>query len=182
MNSPLSARPKGLSRLVVAWCALGVALSGCSGGNPLDKKINSADQVSFSMWETKVESDLTPDQVADLKAALQEGRFHIMSAGEVHGSEAIESAIMDAINGRQLREVIMQGLGWQLDRSESERATLEDSLKKNALMTTRPGDIESKQYLEDLHDRQVTRLAAATEDVKKVRERIAAETAVPAAK
>jgi hypothetical protein len=182
MSTPFTPRPEVPSRLIVACSLLGLVLAGCGGANPLDKKINSADQVSFSMWESKIESDLTPEQVADLKAALQEGRFHIMVAGQVHGSEAIESALMDTINGRQLREVIIQGLGWQLDRADAERATLEDSLKKNALMTTKPGDIESKQYLEDLHDRQVTRLAAATEDVRKVKERIAAETAVPAAK
>ena len=182
MSTPLAPRREASVLPKAACLVLCVALAGCGGGNPLDKKIDSGDQVSFSMWESKVESDLTPDQVADLKAALQEGRFHIMAKGDVHGSEAIESALMDSINGRQLREVILQGLGWQLDRSESERATLEDSLKKNALMTTRPGDVESKQYLEDLHDRQVTRLAAATEDVKKVRDRIAAETAVPTAK
>jgi hypothetical protein len=80
-----------------------------------------------------------------------------------------------------VREVILQGLGWGLDRAEAERALLEDSLKKNAQMTTKPGDTASSNYLSDLHGRQVARLDAAAEEVKKTRERIAAETA-PAAK
>lgn len=153
------------------------AMAGCGPSDPLEKKVNSADNVSFAMWESKVEGDLTPDQAADLKQALQEGRFHIMAEGSVHGSDAIEEALMQAIDGKTLREVILQGLGWGLERSEAERARLEDSLKKNAQMTTRPGDTDSANYLADLHERQVARLEAATEEVKRTRERIAANTA-----
>jgi hypothetical protein len=154
--------------------------SGC-GGDPLERKVISTDQVSFSIWESKAEESLTPDQAADMKAALQEYKFHIMAADTAHGSEAIEAAVLDMINGKTLREVILQGLGWELDRSEAERAKLEDAMQKNAQMTTRAGDTASANYLSDLHDRQVGRLQAAADEVKKTRERIAAETA-PAAK
>jgi hypothetical protein len=147
----------------------------------MEHKVNSADQVSFSIWESKAESSLAPDQVADIKAALQEYKFHIMADGSAHGSEAIDAAALEMINGKTLREVILQGLNWELDRTEAERAKLEDSMKKNAQMTTRPGDTASANYLSDLHDRQVARLEAAAEEVKKTRERITAETA-PAAK
>jgi hypothetical protein len=161
---------------LASCCTLVLGLSACSGGDPLEKKVDSGDQLAFSMWESKVESTLTPEQTEDLKAALQEGRFHIMAAGTAQGSDGIEAALMDSINGKTLRQVILQGLGWKLDRAEEERARLDDSLKKNAQMTTRPGDVDSAHYLQDLHERQVNRLAAATEEVKKTRERIAAET------
>jgi hypothetical protein len=154
--------------------------SGCSHTDPLDKKVESGDFVSFSIWESKAESNLLPEQVADLKQALQEYRFHIMAAGTAHGGEAIEADLLQEIDGKTLRAVILTGLGWGLDRSDAERAQLDDSLKKNAQMTTRAGDTASANYLSDLHERQVNRLAAATEEVRKTRERITAETA-PAA-
>jgi hypothetical protein len=172
--------PSGRWLLAVS-AALCLAAAGCGPSDPLEKKVNAADNLSFTIWETKVEEVLAPEQAADMKQALQEYRFHIMAEGSVHGSEAIGDALMQMIDGKTLRQVLLQGLGWGLDRSEAERAQLEDSLKKNALMTTRPGDTASANYLADLRDRQVTRLAAAAEEVRKTRERIAADAA-PAAK
>jgi hypothetical protein len=163
--------------LLAASAALCMAVAGCGPSDPLEKKVNAADNLSFAIWETKAEGDLAPELAADMKQALQEYRFHIMAEGSVHGSEAIGDALMQMIDGKTLRQVILQGLGWGLERSEAERAQLEDSLKKNALMTTRPGDTASANYLADLRDRQVARLAAAAEEVKKTRERIAADTA-----
>jgi hypothetical protein len=160
---------------IFGMCACLIA-AGCSQGNPLDKRVQSADYVSFAIWEEKVESDLAPDQVADLKQALQEARFHIMAEDTAHGSEAVEAALMDSLNGQTLREVILKGLGWELDRAEAERARLEDSLKKNAQMTTKPGDSDSANYLSDLRERQTNRLEAATEEVNRTRARITAET------
>jgi hypothetical protein len=175
MNKPRGT-PPGTPGLAAA-CAFLLLLAGCGGGDPLDHKVDSGDQISFSIWESKAEASLTPDQVADMNTALQEYKFHIMAEGTAHGSEAIEAALMDAINGQTLRGIMLQGLGWELDRAEAERARLEDSLKKNAQMSTKPGDTASANYLSDLHERQVARLAAATEEVRKTRERIAAETA-----
>lgn len=177
MNHPRGTRPPWLRSAAQAAAGIGLCLAaGCGNSNPLEAKVISGDQVSFSIWESKAETSLTPDEVTDMKAALQEYKFHIMADGTAHGSEAIEAALMDSINGHTLREVILQGLGWELDRAEAERARLEDSLKKNALMTTKPGDTASANYLSDLHERQVGRLDAASEEVKKTRERIAAET------
>lgn len=142
----------------------------------MDKKVQSADFVSFAIWEEKVEANLAPDQVADLKQALQETRFHIMAEDTAHGSEAVEAALMESIDGQTVRQVILKGLGWELDRAEAERARLEDSLKKNGQMTTKPGDVESASYLSDLRERQTNRLEAAAEEVTRTRARIAAET------
>jgi hypothetical protein len=182
MNTP-NGRGSGSQR--APTCALSALLflflAGCGSTDPLERKVKSSDFVSFSMWEYKAESDLTPDQVADLKQALQEERFHIMAEDKAHGSEAIEDALMETIDGQTLRQVILQGLGYGLDRSEAERDRLEDSLKKNSGMTTRPGDTESASYLSELHDRQVARRDAAAADVRRTRDRIAANTA-PAAK
>jgi hypothetical protein len=133
--------------------------------------------VSFSMWRSKTEAELAPEQVEDLKQALQEMRFHIMAEGKSHGSEAIEDALMLEIDAQTLRQVVLRGLGYGLDRAEAERSALDDSLKKNAQMYTHPGDTASAGYLSDLRGRQVERLKAATEQVAKTRARLAANQA-----
>ena len=46
-------------------------------------------------------------------------------------------------------------------------------------MTTRPGDTASANYLSDLRDRQTERLRAATEEVARIRGRLAASGLPP---
>jgi hypothetical protein len=90
--------------------------------------------------------------------------------------------MLQMVDGQPLRHVFQEGLGWGLERSEAERSTLEAGMKSNALMRTRPGDTDSANYLADLRERQVKRLAAATDAVNHARESLAATgMPVPAA-
>jgi hypothetical protein len=169
-----------LGFLSLALVCLGAA--GCGPGDPLDAKVSANDELGLSMWRGDSSRNLTPQQVADLDRALQEFRFHLMATGAASGSKAVEDAMLEAVNGQTLRHVLQQGLGWELDRAESERLTLAASMKTNALMTTRPGDSDSAEYLADLRERQVARLKAATDEVNHARERLAATgMAVPPA-
>jgi hypothetical protein len=78
--------------------------------------------------------------------------------------------------------VLQQGLGWELERAEAERSTLEAGMRTNAQMRTRPDDTASQDYLTDLRSRQVARLKAATDEVNHDRESLAATgAAVPPA-
>ena len=134
------------------------------------------------MWRSSAEHDLTPQQVIDVDRSLQEIKFQIMAGGTVHGSDAVEAAALQMIDGQTIRHMLQQGLGWELDRAEAERSTLETGMKQNALMTTRPGDIDSADYLAALKQRQTVRLQAATDEVNHARERLAAAGGViPAA-
>jgi hypothetical protein len=86
------------------------------------------------------------------------------------------------INGLTVRQLLQRGLGWELDRAEAERSALETGMRQNALMTTRPGDTDSSEYLIALKERQTARLRAATDEVNRARERLAAAGGVvPAA-
>jgi hypothetical protein len=154
--------------------ALFGAAAGCGPSDPLDGTVSANDELGVKMWRLEVGRDLTPRQGADLDRALQEYRFHLMAAGTVHGSVAIEDAVLQMINGQTVRHVLQEGLGWELERAEAERATLEAGMRTNAQMHTRPGDTDSADYLTDLRTRQVARLKAATDEVNRARESLAA--------
>ena len=150
-----------LGRWFAAMAAV-IALAGCGPSDPLERKVIADNSRSpFGCGEGRRPRDLAPARLADFEQAVQEFRFHIMAEGSVHGSDAVEDATLLLIDRQTVRHVMQQGLGWELERAEAERAQLEDSLKKNALMTTRLGDTASANYLADLRDRQVTDLAPA---------------------
>jgi hypothetical protein len=180
MRPPDERTTRAFLRLLCAVLALAVA--GCGPSDPLDGKVSANDELGLSMWRAEAARQLTPSQAADFDRAVQEMRFHIMAAGTASGSRAVEEAVLQMINGQTVRHVLQQGLGWELDRAESERSTLEAGMKTNALMRTRPGDSDSANYLADLRARQVARLQAATEEVNRARESLAATgLAVPPA-
>jgi hypothetical protein len=148
----------------------------------MESKIDASDELSLSMWRTRAERDLTPQQVSDFDKATQEISLHIMAGGTASGSEAVAEAVRKEINGQTLRHVLQEGLGWEYQRAEAERSALEAGMKANAQMRTRPGDTDSATYLSDLRERQAARLKAATDEVNHARERlVAAGGTVPGA-
>lgn len=159
---------------VVLGGAAGILVSGCAPSDPLDTKVEAADALGLAMWQSRLASRMTPGQVETMNKALQEMRFHIMSAERTSGSEFIERALVDETNGRTLREIERMGLAWELERAQAEWAVLNDSLIKNSLMTTRPGDMDSADYLKSLHERQLARLHAAADEVALTKARLAA--------
>jgi hypothetical protein len=157
--------------LLALACA---ALAGCGPSDPLERRVQARDDLALSMWRSQAERDLTPQQVLDFDRSVQEIKFHIMATGSASGSDAVAAAMRALIDGQTVRHVLRQGLGWELERAEAERSALEAGMKQNALMTTRPGDADSANYLIDLRQRQTARLRAATEEVAHARERLAA--------
>jgi outer membrane murein-binding lipoprotein Lpp len=169
---PRNDRRTATARIFAAALAC-LALAGCGPSDPLDGRVDAADGLAFSMWRSNVERDLTPQQVVE---------FHVMAAGAASGSDAVEAAMRQMINGLTVRQLLQRGLGWELDRAEAERSALETGMRQNALMTTRPGDTDSSEYLIALKERQTARLRAATDEVNRARERLAAAGGVvPAA-
>jgi hypothetical protein len=175
MTSP--SERKGGARRAPLWllfAALACGTAGCGPSDPLETKVVANDELGLSMWRGEASRRLTLRQVADFDRALQEIRFHIMATGAASGSKPVEDAMLQAIDGQTLRHVLQEGIGWELERAEAERSTLEAGMKTNALMRTRPGDTDSANYLTDLRARQVTRLKAATDEVNQARESLAA--------
>ena len=59
----------------------------------------------------------------------------------VPGKEAIDAALCRRIDGRPLRDVLQLGLEFRVLRLQQELAGLENAVKQNAQLVTRPGDV-----------------------------------------
>jgi phage I-like protein len=68
---------------------------------------------------------------------------------KVSGSGAIDSAVRERINGRQLREVMREGLQGHLHRKTAERDELEAAIATNAKRKIRPDDTAMQRDLAD---------------------------------
>jgi hypothetical protein len=181
---PQVARNSGAPRaLFTLLCvALACAAAGCGPSDPLENRVVAGSALSLAMWRSDAQRELSAQQLADFDRATQEIRFHVMADGTATGGAAVQDAMLQMIDRQTVRHVLQQGLGWELDRAEAERSTLEAGMKTNALMRTRPGDTDSSNYLSDLRERQVARLKAATDEVNRTRESLAATgMAVPPA-
>lgn len=82
---------------------------------------------------------------------MQEFKFQLMLDQKVSGSSAIDGAVRERINGRQLREVMREGLQGHLHRKTEERDELEAAIAINAKRKIRPDDTV---MLRDLADHQ----------------------------
>ena len=81
------------------------------------------------------------------------------------GSEAIDEAVRERVDGRLLREVVQLGFELRVQRLKAELAALEDSVDKNAQLLTKPGDTESRRHLDELRGRQLGRIEKYREDL-----------------
>jgi hypothetical protein len=163
-------------RLGPAAACLIVAV-GCSKGDPLDSRVKASDEATYDMWRTDENGAVSPEQLGDIDRAVQEIRFQVMAAGKASGSEAVEAATLQEIDGMTVRTLLLRGLRSQLARAEAERSMLEESLKINAQTRIRATNTDSVNYLTDLtdqRDRQLPRLQAATEEVERTRRKLAA--------
>jgi hypothetical protein len=140
-----------------------VALVGCGARDPLGARITAETPIGLQMWMTRAPSRLSPEQVGDLKEAMQELRFKIMSEGKVSGSEPVEVALCGEIDGRTVREVMVEGFGRQADRLSYERKALAVSARENARIAVRPGDTASAEYLDRVRGGVSKRLQDAIE-------------------
>jgi hypothetical protein len=163
-----------LARWRVAAAVLSLAAGGCAPRDPLDTRVSADTYTSFSIFMAKIGERLGPEGTKDLNEAVQEFRFRVMAEGKASGSDAVDEAMRQAIDGRTVGEVLRGGLGRELTRLEAERDQLRKSMAENALMRTRPGDHDSANYLTDLRQRQEVRLQAVSDGIARTRKKLAA--------
>ena len=141
------------------------AASGCSRGEPLERKVSAASPVAFARWQNRLADDFPPEKRRQIEEALQEIRLKIMGDREATGSAAIDEAFRARIHDRPLREAIQLGWESRLLRLRAEGQALEKVLEKNSTLQTREGDTVSERYLVELHQKQVTRLERIRADI-----------------
>src|SRR5580698_10297562 len=140
--------------IVVAAC---FAAQGCGPSDPLEMTVDADSLVGFAMWRNKAADRLDPAQMAEFDEAVREIRYKAMTVGTASGTEAVEEAAREVINGRTARDVMEMGLEWELSRLEAERWELGTASSGNAHARTKPGDTDSANYLQEIVQRQDAR-------------------------
>ena len=157
------------------WLAGGAALlmlSACQR-DPLDRKVSAGTPTAFSVWRSSVDSDSGLEVRRRVADALLEIRLKIagdrelqrLTDAETRVAGSIDDAVRAKVDGRVLREVVQLGYELRVARLTSELAGLEEAMRKNANLITRPGDVESRQHLDGLRDRQAARVAQYRSDL-----------------
>lgn len=146
------------ARFMFASLAL-LSLCGCQERDPLEARIEAQSPIELQMWITGAAGRLSDEQVADLREALQELRFQIMTEGKASGSEAIEAALCEEVDGRTVRRVLVDGFTHEVERIKFERNGLLASKRVNENLRTRPGDLESQACIDRVNERVRERLS-----------------------
>jgi hypothetical protein len=158
---------------VLAACVIALT-GGCGPSDPWLQQVSAKSPTEFNIWQSRLAGKFSAADRTRIADALQEVRLQIMGERElrramdepvISGSEAIESALRERVHGRPLREVLQLGYEIRVRRLSRELAGLEDAMKRNAGLVTKPGDVESKHHLEGLRDRQAARVAKYREDL-----------------
>lgn len=163
-------------RLARALLVLFVAttVAGCGSRDPLDQVVAAPTLSRLASWRARVASDSGAGIRLRVEEALQEIRISYTAEREikrqmeepvVRGTEVIDEAVRQRVNGQRLRDVLKLGYELRVRRLKEELAGLEDAMKKNAGLVTRPGDLESKHHLEGLRDRQAVRVQKYRDDL-----------------
>ncbi len=137
----------------------------------METRVRAVDTLNFEMWHGDVLERLDPEQKKDLEEALQEIKFHVMANGASGGS-AVEQGLIARIDGMTVREVLVLGLGWKLERAEKEQADLKAAIPYNSQAVHRREGVERLDMASRV-ERQVERLEAADKEVSRIRSRIA---------
>jgi hypothetical protein len=171
-----------LHRLGWAVVAMGLSVTGCQRADSLDRKVSAGTPSAFAAWRAHITSDSSAETRRRVDEALHEIRLKFAGDREMKrvlgepvpaGTDSIDEAVRERVNGRALREVVQLGYELRVRRLTAELATLEDAMGKNAQLVTRPGDVESKHHLEGLRDRQLVRLEKYREDIAKAERELA---------
>ncbi|MBL9210895.1 MAG: hypothetical protein JNL92_10540 [Opitutaceae bacterium] len=171
MNPQAHVKRAAAPRVLAGFVAL-LVLSACQR-DPLDRKVSAATPTAFSVWRSSVDSDSGLEVRRRVADALLEIRFKIagdrelqrLTDAETRAAISIDDAVRAKVDGRVLREVVQWGYELRVDRLTSELAGLEEAMRKNANLITRPGDIESRHHLDGLRDRQAARVAQYRADL-----------------
>ena len=151
-------------RLILSVLALAGAWS-CQKVEPLQIKVSADTPELFNAWRIRVGSDLPPEQWKAFDGAMQEIKLQIMAGSEATGSAAIDTAARAKINGNTVRDVLQAGWEAKLNRLGAERSGLLIAIEQNSRLTTKPGDLESKNHLDRVRQRQDEHLQNLVRDI-----------------
>jgi hexokinase len=148
-----------------------VLLVGCAPSSPYQQPIDAESPIRFATWRADTDSSLTREEWGWFDVAIQEFKFQVMLGRQTTGSEAIDAAVCEKINGRKLGDVMRDGLQAYLKRKTTDKDQLEQAIRTNSKLRIPPGDEAKARELADFQENLQQRLAKLKEEVA------AAETA-----
>ncbi len=134
-------------RISLLWVLPALALlAGCSKG-PLDSPVSARSYTQYAMWKNDVDPSLTEEQRKELADAEYEIKLGIQIKSDSGGSDGIDAAYYEAIDGRPLRDVLRQGLNGKIDRLQREAAAYGKALDHDVYIEAWETDLPSADYL-----------------------------------
>ena len=152
----------------VVGCLL-LGLAGCARTNPMEDVIVATSDFNMSVWKSDVAGDFTIPEWHEFDDAVQEIKFNIMASGEASGSERIQNAAFDKINGKTVREVLKTGFDLKLKRLAGEREKIAAYFAINKKFRTKEGDEESARQLRNIREEQEHRLETLERQIEEAR-------------
>jgi hypothetical protein len=136
-----------LARIWTTLILIGLvfATSGCDRSDP--HVVKAKTPLDFVAWRARAQEQLPTQDWKEFDTLVQEIRFDIMANHEATGSDAVDVALRERIDGHTMNEVMRLGLEGKLNRLDAERAQVEDFMQKNSQLQTREGDTASADYL-----------------------------------
>jgi transcription elongation GreA/GreB family factor len=145
---------------------------GCQRSDRFSQKVEADSPVAFAIWRAHLADDFSVQERAELEAALQEIKFAVMGEHEATGSAGVDDVVRGRISGRTVRETLQLGYEMKFARLDSERATLELIIQKNARLRTRPDDTLSADYLAGQREQQSARLEKTIREIAATEEKL----------
>ena len=162
-------------RSLLALALPGVlALAGCLRGDPLEWKVRAPNPRALFSWRMTVDSAMGVENCRRLNEALQEIRLNVAAGRAVDrwlgqavrpSMDDIEEAMCRRVHDQSLRTVLQLGCELRVIRLKEELAALENAVKVNAELITKPGDVDSRHFLEGFRERQGARAAKCRADL-----------------
>jgi len=171
-RAPGRCRPFALAHLRPALVLVAaLAAPGCGRQEPLNLKVSAPSPSAFAAWRSQAAGTMGPELAREFDDAVQEIRLRLEAVGLPEG--AADDDARKAIDGRNIRQVLLQGFGWRLERLEYERSQIERTLGKADLRGPMPADHASEGYLSELRARQEARLKEVALEIAAARARLA---------
>jgi hypothetical protein len=139
-------------------CAVLFLCAGCRS-KPLDEKITARNDLDFAMWLARQPNEITVEDRKDLRDALQQIKFTVMTASPGLTPAEQSAAVYAEVRGHTIREVLSASFILQHDRIAAEVAALlkrEDRYREVDPATL---NVESREFLEGFNVRMETRRA-----------------------
>jgi hypothetical protein len=156
-----------VAKAVPVAIALVLGVAACQRGDPLDGTVRAPTPRALTAWRAQVTTDTSVETRRRVEEAFQEIRLRVSGNREIKrhmgepvavGPDVIDEGVCQKVDGKRLREVVQLGYEFRVERLKMELAALEDAMKQNAQLVTKPGDLESRHHLDALRERQTVRV------------------------